>query len=137
MLYRGTYYKVLNVDSLIKCFFSVVCFRCSFPSNDVCVDWHRKIERSIKPPRNIDELFAFVYYAWGCEEGGDEISSYLGLNGETNNVRDNFRFEVRLMVQISRGFEKSFRISLRTLDDYAVGNCAGSLEPERRGGGGN
>lgn len=68
-------------------------YRCSFPSNDVCVDWHRKIERSIKPPKNIDELFAFVYYAWACEEGGEEISSYLVGSGETNHVKDNLRFE--------------------------------------------
>lgn len=47
------------------------------------------------PPKNIDELFAFVYYAWACEEGAEEITSYLGRDNA--NMKENFfRSEVNV-----------------------------------------
>lgn len=56
----------------------------------------RKISRALAAPKNLDELFAFVYYAWASEEGGEEISSCLGR--DTSTFRDYFKAEVLFLM---------------------------------------
>ncbi|KAJ1524366.1 hypothetical protein ONE63_010867 [Megalurothrips usitatus] len=51
--------------------------RLVFLSNDICVDWYRRILEAVDPPKAVEGFFAFPYYAWAKEEGGEKVTQRL------------------------------------------------------------
>lgn len=68
-------------------------YRCTFDNNEVCMDWFGRLLKTYSPPRQLEELFAFFYYAWTKEKGDD---AYAKLECNRNLVYDEsaFRNEV-------------------------------------------
>lgn len=72
-----------------------VPFSCTF-DNEVCLDWFSRLLKSCAPPRQLEELFAFFYYAWTKENGDETLFSRMERN-KSLVVDDNmFRTEVIL-----------------------------------------
>ncbi|XP_049792985.1 myotubularin-related protein 3 isoform X1 [Schistocerca nitens] len=66
--------------------------RCTFSTNEHCLEWYRRLHRLTSPPKNIEQFFAFAFYAWAHEAGGEETSSRLG--GPSPSQSCTFRAEV-------------------------------------------
>ncbi|KAG8233522.1 hypothetical protein J437_LFUL013646, partial [Ladona fulva] len=73
-------------------------FRCTFSTNEHCMEWYRRLVRALSPPKAIEDIFAFAFYAWSAEEGGEEVSQRLGRDSEfldsTEHFQKSFRNEV-------------------------------------------
>lgn len=61
--------------------------RLVFLSNDVCVKWFHRLLRAISPPKSIEEVFAFSFYAWSKEEGGEKVIQRLKRQPEQSYFR--------------------------------------------------
>ena len=60
------------------------------------MDWTRRINRALQAPKCVDEIFAFVYFMWSHEEGGEEVRSCLGK--DQSSSRDHFKSEVCISI---------------------------------------
>ncbi|XP_046386116.1 myotubularin-related protein 3 isoform X1 [Ischnura elegans] len=65
--------------------------RCTFSTNEHCLEWHRRLLRALSPPKAIEDIFAFAFYAWSAEEGGEEVSHRLGREPELIDSGENFQ----------------------------------------------
>lgn len=62
--------------------FIAIC-RCIFTTNDLCLEWHKRLSRAIVSPKNVQDVFAFAFHAWAIEDQcNDEISSNFGHDGD-------------------------------------------------------
>lgn len=61
--------------------------RLLFLSNDVCVKWFHRLLRVISPPKAIEDIFAFSFYAWSKEEGGEKVIQRLKRQPEKSYFR--------------------------------------------------
>ncbi|XP_067014667.2 myotubularin-related protein 3 isoform X2 [Anabrus simplex] len=52
--------------------------RLTFTTNEHCLDWFRRLHRATAPPKGIEDLFAFAFFAWLNEEGQEEVQFRLG-----------------------------------------------------------
>ncbi|GAB6030344.1 Myotubularin- protein 3 [Chamberlinius hualienensis] len=84
-------------------------YRCTFSSNDQCVEWHKKLSAAISSPRRIENLFAFAHYAWGNEEGTIDYQNNLN-NAEPS--KSMFEDEVERM-----GFDLTISWRISTIND--------------------
>lgn len=64
--------------------------RLVFLSNDGCVEWFRRLLRAVGPPKSMDDIFAFPFYAWSKEDGGEKVTQRL----KRQPVQSYFRKEV-------------------------------------------
>jgi hypothetical protein len=55
------------------------------------LEWHRRLLRALSPPKAIEDIFAFAFYAWSAEEGGEEVSQRLGREPELLDSGENFQ----------------------------------------------
>lgn len=69
--------------------------RLVFLSNDVCLDWFRRLLRAVGPPKSVDDIFAFPFYAWSKEDGGEKVIQRL----KRQPVQSYFRKEVSLVIE--------------------------------------
>lgn len=53
-------------------------FRCTFSTNEHCLEWYHRLHKAISPPKTIDSFFAFAFFAWAAEEGGEDVIIRLG-----------------------------------------------------------
>ncbi|CAK9815996.1 Myotubularin-related protein 4 [Anthophora plagiata] len=44
---------------------------CAFSTNEHCLEWFKRLHKVTYPRKNIEDIFAFAYYAWSIEEGKD------------------------------------------------------------------
>lgn len=67
--------------------------RLTFSSNEICLDWMRRLIKATSPAKNVEDVFAFALYVWANEEGSDEILSRLSKEAP-NAASENFKNEV-------------------------------------------
>ncbi|KAE8744447.1 hypothetical protein FOCC_FOCC008922 [Frankliniella occidentalis] len=82
--------------------------RLVFLSNDVCLDWFRRLLRAISPPKSIIEIFAFSFYAWSKEEEGEKVIQRLKRQPEQSYFRkevERLQFDLRGSWRISKANE--------------------------------
>lgn len=48
-------------------------FSCAFSTNEHCLEWFKRLHKVTYPRKNIEDIFAFAYYAWSVEEGKDSF----------------------------------------------------------------
>ncbi|PSN38099.1 Myotubularin-related protein 3 [Blattella germanica] len=104
LLLKDTYYSVpLGLIELIEVkdifFLHIGCkdarsLRCTFATNEHCLDWFRRLHKATMSPSNIEDLFAFAFMAWSSEEGGEEVVARLGGSRDALNGFPSFRAEV-------------------------------------------
>ncbi|GFG28834.1 hypothetical protein Cfor_03049 [Coptotermes formosanus] len=104
LLLKDTYYSIpLGLIEVIevKDIFSlhVGCkdarlFRCTFTTNEHCLDWFRRLHKATMSPSNIEDLFAFAFMAWSSEEGGEEVAARLGGSNDALTGVSSFQAEV-------------------------------------------
>jgi hypothetical protein len=46
--------------------------RCTFPTNDACLEWYKRLSHSLTTPRELNKVFAFAFYAWCMENVYDQ-----------------------------------------------------------------
>jgi len=65
---------------------AVFCFyRCTFTTNDLCLEWYKRLTRMIVSPKNVQDVFAFAFHAWAIEDQcNEDISSNLGHDGDND-----------------------------------------------------
>ncbi|KAF0765430.1 myotubularin-related protein 3 isoform X1 [Aphis craccivora] len=67
---------------IISCKDSRTC-RCTFTTNDLCLEWYKRLTRVIVSPKNVQDVFAFAFHAWAIEDQcNEDISSNLGHDGD-------------------------------------------------------
>lgn len=61
-----------------------ICYnRCTFTTNDLCLEWYKRLSRAIISPKNVQDVFAFAFHAWAIEDQcNEELSLYLGHDGD-------------------------------------------------------
>jgi myotubularin-related protein 3/4 len=69
-------------------------YRCTFTTNEHCLDWFRRLHKATLSPSNIEDLFAFAFMAWSSEEGGEEVTARLGGSRDTGTGIPSFHAEV-------------------------------------------
>lgn len=82
--------------------------RLVFLSNDVCVKWFHRLLRAISPPKSIEDIFAFSFYAWSKEEGGEKVIQRLKRQPEQSYFRkemDRLQFDITGAWRISKANE--------------------------------
>ncbi|XP_074640292.1 phosphatidylinositol-3,5-bisphosphate 3-phosphatase MTMR3-like [Tubulanus polymorphus] len=66
----------LGLIEMIECrdifFLHVYCkdarvIRCTFSTNELCMEWYKRLSYALDPPRKIDDVFAFRFYAY-CQD---------------------------------------------------------------------
>ncbi|XP_029052960.1 myotubularin-related protein 3 isoform X3 [Osmia bicornis bicornis] len=69
---------------------------CAFSTNEHCLEWFKRLHKLTYPRKNIEDIFAFAYYAWSVEEGKDSLklgkdnASYTGtFNSEVERLKFN------------------------------------------------
>ncbi|KAK3083958.1 hypothetical protein FSP39_006006 [Pinctada imbricata] len=70
--------------------------RCSFTNNDSCQDWYKRISAKVAPHKQLNEFFAFPFYAWSLDKDtnpSDHDSCYQ-LCQRDDNVKYSFGKEV-------------------------------------------
>lgn len=66
--------------------------RCTFTTNDLCLEWYKRLSRAIISPKNVQDVFGFAFHAWAIEDQcNEDISSSLGHDSD-----DYFMKEVTL-----------------------------------------
>ena len=53
---------------------NVVLLRCTFETNEACVDLYRHLCDNLQPVNKLQKVFAFAHHAW-TTDGGDEPPS--------------------------------------------------------------
>ncbi|XP_069700991.1 phosphatidylinositol-3,5-bisphosphate 3-phosphatase MTMR3 isoform X2 [Periplaneta americana] len=104
LLLKDTYYSIpLGLIELIEVkdifYLHVGCkdarsLRCTFTTNEHCLDWFRRLHKATMSPCNIEDLFAFAFMAWSSEEGGEEVAARLGGSRDALSGVSSFRAEV-------------------------------------------
>ncbi|XP_044740718.1 myotubularin-related protein 4 isoform X2 [Chrysoperla carnea] len=51
--------------------------RCTFSTNEQCMEWFKRLNRVTQTPSSLHDLFAFAFYAWTTEIGDVDIISRL------------------------------------------------------------
>ena len=70
--------------------YSLVYYRCTFQSGELCSEWHRRINIAIQPVRRLEDVYATAYSLWVNEKLQD-------FNGETGkNIRKDPLLKERL-----------------------------------------
>ncbi|XP_064647718.1 myotubularin-related protein 3-like [Lineus longissimus] len=71
----------LGLIEIIECrdifFLMIYCkdsriIRCTFPTNDGCLEWYKRLSYSLTTPRELNKVFAFAFYAWCMENVYDQ-----------------------------------------------------------------
>lgn len=70
--------------------------RCIFTTNDLCLEWYKRLIRAIIPPKNVQDVFAFAFHAWAIEDQSNEAVA-LNLGHELNDD-DYFMKEVKIIL---------------------------------------
>lgn len=65
------------LTDLIKQNYNLI-IRCTFTTNDLCLEWFKRLTRAIALPKNVQDVFAFAFHAWAIEDQCNEISLNLG-----------------------------------------------------------
>ncbi|KAF5304213.1 hypothetical protein FQR65_LT08020 [Abscondita terminalis] len=65
-------------------------YRCTFDNNEVCIDWFGRLLKTYSPPKQLEELFAFFYYAWSKEKKDE---TFFKLESNKNLVYDENAFK--------------------------------------------
>ncbi|KAK0167358.1 hypothetical protein PV327_004765 [Microctonus hyperodae] len=63
---------------------------CAFSTNEHCLEWFKRLHKMIYSRKNMEDIFAFAFYAWSMEEGKD----YPRLGKESSSYQDTFNSEV-------------------------------------------
>ncbi|XP_050521870.1 myotubularin-related protein 3 [Daktulosphaira vitifoliae] len=67
---------------IVSCKDARTC-RCTFSTNDLCIEWFKRLNKAIQCPKNVQDLFSFAFHAWAIEEHcNEEISFNLGHDKE-------------------------------------------------------
>lgn len=72
--------------------------RLKFSSNEICLDWMRRLIKATSPAKNVEDVFAFALYVWANEEGSDDILSRLSKDSP-NAASENFKNEVGYVIK--------------------------------------
>jgi hypothetical protein len=94
-VFLSTWYVSLFIKQ--KCGNKLLCilfYRCTFTTNEHCLDWFRRLHKATMAPSNIEDLFAFAFMAWSSEEGGEEVSARLGGSRDVLTGISSFHAEV-------------------------------------------
>ncbi|XP_012270796.1 myotubularin-related protein 4 isoform X2 [Orussus abietinus] len=83
---------------------------CAFSTNEHCLEWYKRLHRVTYPRKNIEDIFAFAYYAWSVEEGkdcprlGKDTASYTStFNSEVERLKFNLHDTWRIS-QINKDY---------------------------------
>ncbi|XP_023704302.1 myotubularin-related protein 3 isoform X4 [Cryptotermes secundus] len=87
--------------------------RCTFTTNEHCLDWFRRLHKATISPSNIEDLFAFAFMAWSSEEGGEEVTARLGGSRDAVTGVPSFHSEVERLRFDVHG---AWRISQANID---------------------
>ncbi|KDR18504.1 myotubularin-related protein 3-like isoform X3 [Zootermopsis nevadensis] len=87
--------------------------RCTFTTNEHCLDWFHRIHKATMAPASIEDLFAFAFMAWSSEEGGEEVAARLGGSRDAPTGISSFHAEVERLRFDVRG---AWRISQANVD---------------------
>ncbi|CAG2068812.1 unnamed protein product, partial [Timema podura] len=110
---KDTYYNIpLGLIDLLEVkdifFLHIFCkdarsLRCSFSTNEYCLEWLGRLNKATSPPKNIESLFAFSYYVWSIEDGGEELCNRLGKDNSLSlNEVERLKFDLLGAWRISR-----------------------------------
>lgn len=115
--------------------------KCQFDTFESCADWQRRITLHTGVPTNLEQLFAFPFYAWSTETKATAAAAGAAAAGETRDRVDACEWAERMQraPKLNEDFERE-RIRLRFRLDteprgggFGIGNgCIGDDE----GGGG-
>lgn len=91
--------------------------RCTFSTNEHCMEWYKRLVRALSPPKAIEDIFAFAFNAWSAEEGGEEVSQRLGRDSEFLDSGENFQKSFRNEVErLGLDVHGVWRISQANID---------------------
>lgn len=77
--------------------YTFIQFRCIFTTNDLCLEWYKRLTRAIISPKNVQDVFAFAFHAWAIEDHcNEDISSNLAHDSDD----DYFMKEVKKCILI-------------------------------------
>ncbi|XP_076632772.1 phosphatidylinositol-3,5-bisphosphate 3-phosphatase MTMR4 isoform X1 [Colletes latitarsis] len=83
---------------------------CAFSTNEHCLEWFKRLHKVTYPPKSIEDIFAFAYYAWSIEEGNDfsklgkDNTSYTAtFNSEVERLKFNLHGTWRIS-QINKDY---------------------------------
>lgn len=65
-------------------------YRCTFDNNEACIDWFSRLLKTYSPSKQLEELFAFFYYAWSKEKKDE---TFFKLESNKNLVYDENAFK--------------------------------------------
>lgn len=77
--------------------------RLKFSSNEICLDWMRRLIKATSPAKNVEDVFAFALYVWANEEGSDDILSRLSKDSP-NAASENFKNEVGPFIMLGYSY---------------------------------
>ncbi|CAL7942733.1 unnamed protein product [Xylocopa violacea] len=83
---------------------------CAFSTNEHCLEWFKRLHKVTYPRKNIEDIFAFAYYAWSIEEGKDNfklgkdnVSYAATFNSEVERLKFNLHGTWRIS-QINKDY---------------------------------
>ncbi|EFN79213.1 Myotubularin-related protein 3 [Harpegnathos saltator] len=83
---------------------------CAFSTNEHCLEWYKRLHKVTYPRKNVEDIFAFAYYAWSVEEGkdyprlGKDNGSYITtFNSEVERLKFNLHGTWRIS-QINKDY---------------------------------
>ncbi|XP_050442750.1 myotubularin-related protein 3 [Adelges cooleyi] len=92
---------------IVSCKDARTC-RCTFSTNDLCLEWFKRLNRALIAPKSIQDIFSFAFHAWAIEDQCfEDISSNLGHDRED----DYFLKEIERLNISVKGDDFKWRIS--------------------------
>ncbi|KAG5673821.1 hypothetical protein PVAND_003835 [Polypedilum vanderplanki] len=68
---------------------------CSFSTNELCNDWHSRISAATSVPDQLENLFAFAFYAWESEKESSH-------DHESNRLKHAISYDVHFKEELDR-----------------------------------
>ncbi|XP_078680915.1 phosphatidylinositol-3,5-bisphosphate 3-phosphatase MTMR3-like [Branchiostoma floridae x Branchiostoma belcheri] len=93
--------EIRDLFQLYVCCKDVRSFRCSFPTNEQCQEWHKRLSAAIAVPDKLEDLFTFAFHAW-CRDatgyqGDPDYPVPSHMCHPSDRVLDYFLHEVERM----------------------------------------
>ncbi|XP_064099234.1 myotubularin-related protein 4-like isoform X3 [Macrobrachium nipponense] len=71
-----------SVDNRDILFLFLMCkdtksYKCTFPSTEVCAEWHRRLTKALSLPPRLENVFSFAFYMWMAEDNPDLHNALL------------------------------------------------------------
>ncbi|XP_066291568.1 myotubularin-related protein 3-like isoform X1 [Branchiostoma lanceolatum] len=93
--------EIRDLFQLYVCCKDVRSFRCSFPTNEQCQEWHKRLSAAITVPDKLEDLFTFAFHAW-CRDatgyqGDPDYPVPSHMCHPSDRVLDYFLHEVERM----------------------------------------